>query len=208
MSKFAFMVYVETEKNSGLIASRDDQSERIINELENIGSYVDLNGIGARSDSEYEITNVDVWEMSKRDEKEMHAEYEREVKAAEPTDKELRQELSEMRADRDKYKSLFETQKSIVDQLIEAAPNANSRIWQEDAASRREQGDLKNYLADGKHDSVMFQWGDSEFERFEVTLRDDKLEVRNTDGGILVHPMGGNSFTCIPASYSGELRRR
>jgi hypothetical protein len=208
MSKFAFMVYVETEKTTGLIASRDDQSERIISELENIGSYVDLNGIGARSDSEYDITDVDVWMMDKRDEKEMNAEYEQHVAAEAPTDKELRQELAALRADRDKYKNLYETQKAIVDQLIAGAPNANSRIWQEDAASRREQGDLKNYLADGKHDSVMFQWGDSEFERFEVTLREDKLEVRNTDGGVLVHPMGGNSFTVVPASYSGELRRR
>lgn len=207
MSKFAYMVYVETEKTTGLIASRDEQSEAIEAALDEIDG-LDISGIGARSDSEYSVTSVDYWLMSKQDEKEANAEYEREVREAAPPKDELRRELEAARADAEKYKRLYETQKAIVDQIIAGDPNANSRIWQEDAASRRGQDDLKHYLADGKHDSVMFRWGDSEFERFEVTLRDDKLEIRNTDGGVLVHPMGGNSFTVIPASYSGELRRR
>lgn len=192
MSKFAFMVYVETEKSTGLIASRDEQAERIISELENIGSYVDLNGIGARSDSEYDIANVDVWMMDKRDEKEANEEYEARVLEAKPTDSETRRELVALRADRDKYKSLYETQKAIVDQLIAGDPLEGSNVYQE---PRKFTGDEEPRRNLSPRDRVYFQYGTHHSERLSVQWSN------HDDGSIEISAdTMGREFAVLPQS--------
>jgi hypothetical protein len=58
---FKFIVTVETERVSGKFASRDDQSERLVEEIEgmNPGS---LDGLGADGESYYDINDWQVEE--------------------------------------------------------------------------------------------------------------------------------------------------
>lgn len=195
MSKFAFMVYVETDRDSGLIASRDEQSERISDELERIGDYVDLSGIGARSDSNYSIANVDVWEMSKKDEKEANEEYERTVREAAPPKDELLVELEAARADAAKYKSLYETQKGIVDKLLESPEFKETRIWTEDRSGGNK---VRSFLPDGRYDRVHFGTSEDGDDNISVGFdQEGHLEVRYNAMGkqLAVIPRSGNEVT-------------
>lgn len=193
MSTFKFFVTVETDRDSGLIASRDEQSEVIINELEAIEGF-GISGIGARSDSEYSVASVDIVEMSKADERAMHAEYEREVREAAPSDDELRKEIKLSNDERDKYRNLYERQKAIVDQLMESPEFQQTRIWTE-ARSGGEK--VRSFLPDGRYDRVHFKIDGSDDDSSVTVSIDDysgDMEIRSNSMGreMMVIPQSGN----------------
>jgi hypothetical protein len=193
MSKFAYIVYVETERNSGLIASRDEQSEAIEQALDEL-SGLGISGIGARSDSDYSVTSVDFWMMDKKDEREVNEEYERHVKAEEPSNKELRRELKLTADERDKYRDLYERQKSIVDRLLDSPEFKETRIWTED---RKGGEKVRHFLPDGRYDKVHFKI-DGTDDDASVTIGIDDysgdLEIRANAMGreMMVIPQSGN----------------
>lgn len=193
MSEFKFLVSVSTDRESGLIASRDDQSERIAEAIEEAVESADLSGIGARSDSVYAVSEHDVWELDKKDEKEMRAEYEERVRAEEPDDKTLRRELKQAKDDAKHWKDMFERQKKITDQLLEDPSLKPTKVYQ------RKSGDRDApaiYLADGRYDSVTFQYGEDRHEgSYDVALvGEGELEIRSQSMGdqLVVIPWSGN----------------
>lgn len=197
MSTFKYLVTVETERDSGLIASRDEQSEKIVQALEELDTYADITGIGARSDSDYSVASVDIWEMSKKDEKEMHAEYEREVREAAPAKDELLVELEAARADAAKYKNLYETQKGIVDQLLESPEFKETRIWTEKRNGLSDK--VRTFLPDGRYDHVFFKVTDTDDDGALSIGIDDysgDLEIRSNSMGreMFVIPQSGNEI--------------
>ena len=190
-NKFTYLVHVETEKTAGLMASRDEQSEKIVDELDNLAGNVDLSGLGARSDSEYGIVNIDVWEMSKRDEKEMHAEYEQAVREAAPDDRTLRNEIASAKAEAEKYKSLYETQKSIVDQIVAGDPLEGSPVYQDPRGWRDDESPRLNI---DPREYIYVQFGEHHNERFSIRFRDGELEVSADTIGrdFVISPRSGN----------------
>lgn len=58
--KFAFTVEVEVERVSGKFASRDEIGESIENAMDNDLGSIELSGLGADGESEYEVTNVTI----------------------------------------------------------------------------------------------------------------------------------------------------
>jgi hypothetical protein len=211
MSSFTYLVEVETNRDSGLIVSRDDQSEKIIEALEQADT-ADLSGLGARSDSEYSVTLVGVTELEKRDLKQINSEYEESVRAAEPTDKELRLELKSAKLQIESLQSQVKGLQAIQDALMSDVAHKPSRIYQEDStAPRRSAGRpeaaLRTYLDDGEHDRVLFAYGDAWEERFEVALKpDNSIELRSTGGSMLIQPIGGNSVRILPTDHFGRLK--
>ena len=190
-NKFAFMVYVDTEKTAGLIASHDEQSEKIVDEIEQAIDGLDISGIGARSDSEYTVASVDIWEMSKRDEKEVHAEYEQHVRDAAPSADDLRHEIAAAKAEAEKYKSLYETQKSIVDQIIAGDPLEGSPVYQDPRGWRDDDAPRRNL---DPREITYFQYGEHHAERFSVRMKDAELEISADTIGrdFVVSPRSGN----------------
>lgn len=194
MSKFAIMVYVDTEKSTGLIASRDEQVEKIVDELESAIDGLDISGIGARGDSEYTVTNVDTWIMDKRDEREMNEEYEHHVLEAAPKPDELKAELMRLRADRDKFQRLYETQKGIVDRIVEGAPHADSNVYQDRRGWTDEAEPRVNI---NPRDHIYFQYGEHRTDRLSVkwsNYDDGSIEVSADTMGreFAVLPQSGN----------------
>jgi hypothetical protein len=194
MSKFVFLVTVETERESGLIASRDEQSEKILDELERIGDYVSISGIGARSDSEYTVSSSDVWEMSMKDEKELNEAFERQVAEARPPKDELAVELKLASDERDKYRKLYEGQKAIVDKLLESPEFKQTRIWTEDRSGGEK---VYRYLPDGRYDKVHFKIDGGDDDAAVTIGIDDytgDLEIRANAMGreMMVIPQSGN----------------
>jgi hypothetical protein len=195
MSTFTYLVTVEAERESGLNASRYDISEKITEEIERLADYVDATGLGARSDSDYSIEVSEVVELEKRDLKEVNAEYDRAVIAEEPSNKELRTELRNAKAEAEKYKALYETQKAIVDQIVESVSEGETRIYQDD----RRAGDAgRVYLNDGQYDYVKFKFGTGDAH---LSIRYDPyfseaLEVRYNGMGheIFLVPRSSNEF--------------
>lgn len=194
MSKFAIMVYVDTEKSTGLIASRDEQVEKIVDELMSAIDGLDISGIGARGDSEYTVTNVDTWIMDKRDEREMNEEYEHHVLEAAPKPDELKAELMRLRADRDKYQNLYETQKAIVDQIIAGDPLEGSNVYQEPRKYTNEEQPRRNL---DPRDHVYFHYGEHRTSRLSVkwsNYDDGSIEIAADTMGreFAVLPQSGN----------------
>lgn len=193
MSKFAFMVYVDTDRESGLIASRDEQSEQIINELEAIDGF-QISGIGARADSEYSVSSVDIWEMSKKDEKEAHELYEVEVKKVAPSDRSLRNEIALANAEAEKYRKLYETQKDIMEQLLASPEFKETRVFQED---RKGGVKVRTYMKDGRYDPVHFLMSEDGDDHITVRRDEDgSLEIRYNAMGqqMVVVPKSGNEI--------------
>lgn len=208
MSEFKFLVGVTTERESGLIASRDDQSQKIEEAILEALESVDISDIGARSDSVYAVTSQDVWELDKRDEKEMRAEYEERVRAEEPDDKTLRRELKQAKDDTKHWKDMFERQKKITDQLLEDPSLKPTKVYQ------RKSGDRDApaiYLADGRYDSVTFQYGaDRHDGSYDVALiGEGELEIRSQSMGdqLVVIPWSGNVVRLKVLSSRPTTRR-
>lgn len=61
--KFKFQIELTVERVSGKFVSREEIGTQISGELENVVSYIDLDGLGADSDSEYEVTDSTVSEL-------------------------------------------------------------------------------------------------------------------------------------------------
>ncbi|GAA4660363.1 hypothetical protein [Arthrobacter cryoconiti] len=61
--RFTFTVEVSTERTEGKFASREDQAQAILEELEGADPS-EISGIGADGDSTYEIVN---WEVTSDD---------------------------------------------------------------------------------------------------------------------------------------------
>lgn len=62
--KIKIFVEVEVERVSGLFASKEEITEAIISEIENANPG-SISGVGANGDSEYEITDFNVSEVTK-----------------------------------------------------------------------------------------------------------------------------------------------
>lgn len=60
---FTFTVEVSVERVQGKFAGRDEISERILDEIQGALDNIDLNGIGADSESEYEVADSSVDEQ-------------------------------------------------------------------------------------------------------------------------------------------------
>lgn len=193
MSTFTYLVTVDTDRDSGLIASRDEQSERITAAIEEAVPEADLSGIGARSDSEYSVGSVSVWEMDKKDLKEFNAEYEAAVVAAAPSDAEMRAELKALRAELAaanarvvRAEQAAETAKRA---LLEERPK--SRIWQGRGYDEAE----RVYFADGRYDHIYFATSEGD-DTISIRFDDGDLEVRYNGMGndLLVLPRSGNEL--------------
>lgn len=56
--RFSYTVEVEVERVQGKFASRDEIGELILEQLQ--GADIDVSGVGADGDSEYEVVSFDV----------------------------------------------------------------------------------------------------------------------------------------------------
>lgn len=193
MSTFTFLVTVETEREGGLIVSRDEQAEKIVEAIENAAPEADLSGLGARSDSEYSVTSVEVWPMDKKDLKEANAEYETAVLAAKPSDSEMAAELKRLRKELADAKARVAGAENAAEAATKALREVHpvSRTWM--GSNWDEEG--MRYLPDGRHDSVKFRYGERE-ESFMTVEHSDQggIEIRVNDawGDLAVFPMSGN----------------
>jgi len=192
VSKFVYLVKVETDRTHGLIASRSEQSDKIIEALQD--PYVTIDGIGARGDSTYDVTEVEVYELEDREMKELNAQYDTNVERSKPTDNALRADIREALADRDKYKDLYETQKAIVDQLIAGDPHEGSPVYQE---PRKWMNDDEPRVNLDPRERVFFQFGDHRSQRFSVQFsnyKDGSIEITADTMGheFAVMPQSGN----------------
>lgn len=193
MSTFNYLVTVETERESGLIVSRDEQSEKIVSVFDDLYS-AELDSLGARSDSTYRVTEVEYQELEKRDLKTVNAEYDQAVRDAEPTDKELHTALREAKAEAAKWKDMYTRQKAIVDQIAEGDPLAGSKVYQE---PRKWINDDEPRLNLSDRDAVYFQFGPHRSERLAVRFSnydDGSIEVTADTMGreFAVMPQSGN----------------
>ncbi len=193
MSVFIYKVQVTTEREEGLHASRDEQSEKIIEALEQATESADISGIGARGDSAYSVAEADIREMDNREMRQLHAEYDEMVKVEEPTDYALRQDLRKAFQEIKRLSGLVEKQKTIIETLENRPENKPTKVYQRKSGDRDAPA---QYLADGRYDLVTFQFGaDRHDGSFDVVLVEDGvLEIRSNSMGeqLAVIPWSGN----------------
>lgn len=155
MSTFTYIVTVETERDSGLIAGRDEQSDSIVEAIEQAVYGHQIDSIGARSDSTYSVTSVDIAEYDNKSLKAELAEYDAAVAAAAPSNADLLAEVKTARAEAAAAgKALERAHEKLA--LYEADQDrAATRIWQESRDGIVE--GPRQYLADGRYDRVAFE---------------------------------------------------
>lgn len=205
MSTLTFLVEVETERESGLIASNDEQSDKIQDAITEAVDGLGIDSIGARSDSTYNVTSVDIEELEKKGRASVRAEYEAAVRAEEPTDAELRQELKSARLELEGAKRHIEDLERAATKRREEADSKATGIYQILERGREEE---RVYMLDGVYDRVCFQMGAKEYERIEIGLTREYVregrgavngvEIRNNNGGLVVIPESGNVVKVRP----------
>lgn len=192
MSQFTYLVTVDTEREEGLHASRDEQSEKIMEALEQGAQDADISGIGGRSDSAYSVTEIDIQEMEKKELKAVNAEYDRRIAEEAPPESKLKAELRVARQDlAAKDREIARLERKLAAER-EKAGNEPTRIW----IGGGWDDDEKTFLPDGRHDHVYFRYGDHDTARFTVGFdgREKSLEIRTDDafGLIAALPISGN----------------
>lgn len=204
MSEYSFLVRCNVERESGMHASRDDIAEMISDLLSNAIEGEQLSGLGARSDSEYAVDATDVWVLQKKDEKEVWAAHDEMVAADYPGDVALREELrAAIRARSEAERKLRDATERIAAFEREAASKA-TRVYQRDPAKSIADS-VNTYLADGPHDSVVFQFGSRWDEAFDVKLnKDGDLEIRQQNGSLSITPTGGNTIKLEARDHFGR----
>lgn len=193
MSQFTYFVTVDTERDEGLHASRDEQSEKIMDALEQGAQDADISGIGGRSDSTYSVVSVDIVEMEKKELKAINAEYDQRIAEEAPPESKLKAELRVARQDlAAKDREIARLERKLAAER-EKAGNEPTRIW---IGGGWDDDDEKTFLPDGRHDHVYFRYGDRDTARFTVGFdgREKSLEIRTDDafGLIAALPISRN----------------
>lgn len=172
MSAFTFMVSVETERDSGLHASRDEQSDAIAEALAEVEGNITISGIGPRSDSDYSVSSFEVNEYELKAVKAINAEYELKVEAAAPpiseTTKQLRETKAALKAAQNQISQLERKLAKITEEKEAKATSVWQGSWDEP----------KTYLEDGRYDKVFFGVGEDKLsDRSTLSIRRlDKAE--------------------------------
>lgn len=187
MSTFTFLVTVDTERTAGLHASRDDQAEIIAGELESAIENVSISGLGARSDSEYDVVESSVAELDSKELRALNAEHEERVREELPGDAELRKEL---KAKVDEVRDLQATIKSLEGKIArseEAKDVKDTTMWWEARHGER------NYIPDDA--MIYLMLGNVDNETYRVRQTDQGPEVMyNGWRGLRIRPNSGNVF--------------
>lgn len=192
MSTMFFMVTVEVERESGLFASREDLSTKISEAIQEAESNADLSGLGANSDSQYNVTAFDVEELEAKERKQVYAEYDALVVAEMPGDAELRDTVKRLKAELKTLEGKLSASEGKVAALVAEQNVGKTRVWQDDSIRSSLDGDgPRTYLQDGIHDFVKFAYGERWDERFDVSLtKEGHLTVRaNSMGEFVVRPI-------------------
>lgn len=197
MSTFTYLVNVTTERESGLIASNDEQDDFLQNQITEAIESEAIDGIGARSDSTYNVTDVSIESLSRKDERDVRAEYEATVRAQEPSDTELRAELKTTRTELARALTRIQDLENAATKRKEAESLNATRIYQ--VTDRTIHGEERQYFSDGPYDFVCFQVGPNWGEVIEVGFSkrgntDSTLEIRAKDGYLSILPASMNMF--------------
>jgi chromosome segregation ATPase len=200
MSELSFLVSVTTERDSGLIAGKDEQIDAIESEIEQALNGFEISSIGARSDSTYTVTDLTVAALDKVAEREANREYEEHVRAEEPSDAELRKELAKVTAELAEARSKISSLESAATKRMEVQEVGKTRISQRLSSMNH---DERVYLQDGRYSTIEFQLGDQYDECIEIGFADygrtgnslPELSIRSKQGQIVFAPLGSNTAT-------------
>lgn len=191
--QFTYKVDVEVERDSGLNASRDDISELIEEEISSAESNLSLTGLGPNDNSDYSVVSFEVTHLDNKEQRAFNAQYDEAAIADLPGDAELRKRAKLLAAEN---KGLIEANRKLGAQIealkTERAIKA-TRIYQDNVGS----GLPPTYFEDGPYDRVIFQYGDGDYDRFTVALKEDKIEIRSDGMGVrdmALFPRSGNEI--------------
>lgn len=190
--KQTFLISVEVERDEGKFASRDEISEKIIEEIDSSIDMVDLSGLGADGNSVYSISDWDIKELDAKDLRQFYREYEEHVIQELPGDEELRKENQHLRSQLKALNDALDKVKTRNIELMEEQESRATRIYQRDILDR-----AKRTYFDEKH-PITFQWGandNSESVIVDYHQNEDgcMLEIRSQGwADLLVKPYSGN----------------
>lgn len=172
MSTFTYIVTVETEREKGKFAGRDEISDKITDAINDAENSIDVTGIGPDSDSDYTVTLFGVEELEKKDLKTVNAEYDQVVAAERDPDSIVRDKLKTANARVRELEAQVSRLKGDLEKKAEEASETATRIWFGDR-------DNPSYLPDGRYDHVVFEVKD-------YFIHDGVLKTKGRRAGIRV----------------------
>jgi len=195
MSKLTFLVEIEVERETGKFAGRDEIAEAILEELGSSTENADLSSLGMDGTSVYNIVDVSISELDKKELKALWKDNEERVVAEIPGDAKLRAEVKSL-----KRQLLLEAQKTDrLQEKLDASRKETERgrtnVWY-NKGSAFDNGN-RVYLSDGKYNRILFALGDPAMnETLSVERREDgALEIRMDAMGrcdLIVRPTSSN----------------
>lgn len=169
MSTFKFLVEVETEREQGKFASRDEQAEAIISAIETGAGDAELSGLGVDSNSDYAVTLTEVTELDNKELKALWKENESRVASEIPGDPALRKRIKELNAEKVQIQRELDNLRSRIENMRTLNEEHNgSRISIRDWST-----EIPTYVADDK--PLMFKV--AEHEEIQVKIVEDGLEL-------------------------------
>lgn len=187
-----YKIDVEVERDSGMNTSRDDISDLIEQELSEVESNVSLSGLGPHSDSEYSVVNFEITQLDNKEQRAFNAEYDATVPAPRPT-KSLEDEIRTLKANIKMLDLIIARKERELTTIHEERKTHATRIYQDNVGS----GLPPTYFEDGPYDRVIFRYGEGEYDRFTVALKENKIEIRSDGMGVRdmgIFPRSGNEI--------------
>lgn len=197
MSELKFLVTVNTERESGMHASREEISELLIEEIASSVEAAQLSNLGPHGTSEYSVDNVDVEELDNKAARELWKDNDRAVKDETPNKSEALKQLRVANGEIAKLKSELARAETKLAAAAEVREAGRTKIW----AGPRYEEEGRIYLPDGQYDNVVFQLEDKrathESRRFptvSVSLEDGVLKLYSGDQNLISMNMSMNNM--------------
>lgn len=184
MSTFHYLVEIETERESGLIAGRDEQDELILEALQEAEGNISISGIGARSDSDYSVASFSVEGIEKKDLKQINAEYDAAVYESYPSDGDMEDEIKRLKTKLVAAETARKKAESVAKAAVKKLDAGKTSIYVEDYSS-----ETIHYVPDDRPLT------------FELPGRNEKVRITREKNGVLeVHYEGFNRMSVRPRS--------
>lgn len=203
MTKIAFLIEIEVERESGKFASRDEIAAAICETLTDAPDGAAMDSLGANGDSIYNVTHTDITELDKKALKELWKHNEERVLAELPGDAALRASNKRLKRLLDIISRKVDDMQKRLDDTRKVRDEGKTSIWY----NHGHEDETKVYLPDGRYDRIRFAFpdehGSGEYIDFGITELDEKR---------LVSVHGSRALALLPNSsntlYVGMDRNR
>lgn len=196
MTKIAYLVEIEVERESGKFAGRDEISAALCEALTDAPDNADLSSLGSDGTSQYNVSFTEITELDKKELKALWKDSEARVLAELPGDASLRLEVKALKRMLRLEAIKVDNLQNRLDNTRKVRDEGKTSVWY----NHGHDDETRVYIPDGQYDRVRFSIPSegryAEYVDIGVGELDDKRVVTvHGSRALLIRPNASNTLT-------------